>query len=170
LNIDVAQVKRMADAFALECFAPVRLPLLANRLTRIMGQACRPLGLSTPGWRIMALLGQEDAIPLRELQIRSGIDKARLSRVTSQLCARGYVEQQAVAGDRRRLILQLTRRGEEVCQDLKRVMLDVQKTLLASVGSEEYKVFERVLDRLESQIRAAESSAGDPTAAADCIA
>jgi hypothetical protein len=103
----------MADAFALDRFLPLRLPLLANRLTRMIGRACRPLGLSAPGWRVMALLGEEEALPIREVLARSGIDKARLSRVTSQLCAQGYIELKAAAGDRRRLILELTPRGKD---------------------------------------------------------
>lgn len=38
----------MADAFALERFLPLRLPLLANRLTRMMARAYRSLGHSAP--------------------------------------------------------------------------------------------------------------------------
>lgn len=149
----------MADALALDRFLPLRVPLLANRLTRLIGRACRPLGLSAPGWRVMALLGQKDALPLREVLARSGIDKARLSRVTSQLCAQGYIELQAAAGDRRRLILKLTPRGKEICRDLIRVLVDLQAMLLRSIASDEYEVFERVLDSVESQIKADGSSA-----------
>jgi MarR family transcriptional regulator, organic hydroperoxide resistance regulator len=170
--IDVAlKVERMADAFALDCFLPLRLPLLANRLTLMMGRACRPLGLSAPGWRVMALLGQKDALPLREVLARSAIDKARLSRVTRRLCAQGYIEQRAIAGDRRRLTIHLTPRGQEVCRELMRVMRDLQTMLSTSIGSEEYDVFERVLDSIESQIKAAESGAQKAIApaAADCV-
>lgn len=159
----------MADAVALDRFPPLRLPLLANRLTRMMGRACRPLGLSAPGWRVIALLGQTGALPLREVLARSGIDKARLSRVTSRLCAQGYIEPQAIAGDRRRLILQLTPRGKEVHRDLIRVLIDLQTMLSRDIGSEEYRVFERVLDSFESQIKAAESTPDAVgLAAADC--
>lgn len=154
------------DAFVLECFLPARLPLLANRLTRMMSQACRPLGLSAPGWRVMALLGQKDAIPLREMLARSAIDKARLSHATSKLSAKGYIEQRAFAGDRRRLVLHLTPRGKEVCRDLLQLMLDLQGMLSRRVGSEDYKAFERVLGILESQITVAESSTRKGAAAA----
>lgn len=162
----------MAHAFALDRFPPSRLPLLASRLTRMMGRACRPLGLSAPGWRIMALLSQKDAIPLREVAARSAIGKARLSRVTRALCAQGYIEQRSVARDRRRVILHLTPRGKEVCRDLVAVMLDLQTRLLGRIGNEDYKVFERVLDTVESQIKAAEAAARHPSvpAAADGIA
>ena len=163
-------MERVVDAFALVRFPPLRLPLLANRLTRMMGRACRPLGLSAPGWRVIALLGQTDALALRDVQAQSGIDKARLSRVTSQLCAQGYIEPQAAAGDRRRLSLTLTPRGREVHRHLMRLLMDLQTTLLREVGSEEYRVFEQVLDSVEAQIKAAESAAADSSApaAADC--
>jgi DNA-binding MarR family transcriptional regulator len=159
----------MVDAFALDRFPPLRLPLLANRLTRMMGRACRPLGLSAPGWRVVALLGQPHAVPLREVLAQSGIDKARLSRVTTQLCAQGYIELQAAAGDRRRLSLELTPRGREVHRDLMRLLIDLQTMLLRDIGSEEYQVFERVLDSFESQIKSAEPDTSPP-AAADCRA
>jgi hypothetical protein len=50
----------MAHALALDRIPPSRLPLLTSRLTRMMGRACRRL--SAPGWQIMALLSEEDAI------------------------------------------------------------------------------------------------------------
>jgi DNA-binding MarR family transcriptional regulator len=154
----------MADPFALEGFLPFRLPLVANRLTRMMERACRPLGLSAPGWRIMALLGQTGAIPLREILARSAMDKVRISRAARQLRAQGYIEHQTVADDRRRVILQLTPRGKEVCRDLTRAVLDLQTMFVRIVGSEEYKLFEQMLDRFESQVKTAESSACNPIA------
>ncbi|HWG79073.1 MAG TPA: MarR family winged helix-turn-helix transcriptional regulator [Stellaceae bacterium] len=161
---------RRVEAFALDRFAPLRLPLLANRLTRMMGRACRPLGLSAPAWRVIALLGETGALPIRQVRARSGIDKARLSRVTSQLCAQGFVELQATAGDRRQLSLVLTPRGREVRRDLMRLLIDLQRMLLRDIGSEEYQVFERVLDSLESKIKAPEFAGTDTIApaAADC--
>jgi DNA-binding MarR family transcriptional regulator len=151
----------MVDAVALDRFPPLRLALLANRLTRMMGRACRPLGLSAPGWRVIVLLGQTDSLPLRELLARSGIDKARLSRVTTRLCGQGYIEPQATAGDRRRLSLELTPRGRKLHRELMQLLTNVQAMLLRDIGSEEYQVFERVLDSLESQSKAAESAAPD---------
>jgi DNA-binding MarR family transcriptional regulator len=160
----------MVDGFALHRFAPLRLPLLANRLTRMMGRACRPLGLSAPGWRVIVLLGQTDAVPLREVLAQSGIDKARLSRVTTQLCAQGLIDLHAAAGDRRRLSLALTPRGNKVRRDLMRLLTDLQTMLLRDIGGEEYRVFERVLDSVEAQVKAAETAAPDAitSAAADC--
>ena len=78
------------------------------------------------------------------------MDKVRLTRVTRRLRAQGYIEQRNVPDDRRQVILALTPRGKEICRDLKRVMLDLHATLVGMVGSEEYKTFERVLDRFES--------------------
>ena len=144
-------VNNLADAYAPECFLPLRLPLLASRLTGMMTRACRSLGLSLPGSRIVALLGQKESVPRRELLARCGMDKVRLSRVTRRLRAQGYIEQRNVPDDRRQVILALTPRGKEICRDLKRVMLDLHATLVGMVGSEEYKAFERVLDRFESE-------------------
>ena len=157
----------MIDGFALDRFPPLRLPLLANGLTRMMGRACRPLGLSAPAWRVIALLGPTDALPLRQVLAQSGIDKARLSRVTSQLCAQGYIELRETAGDRRRLSLELTLRGKEIRQELMRRLADLQATLFRDIGSDEYQVFERVLDGLESRIKAVESAVPDTDAQAD---
>ena len=153
----------MADVPALERLLTLRLPLVANRLTRMMARACRSFGLSAPGWRIVVLLGQRGAMPLREIIVACGLDKVRLSRVTRQLLAQGYLEQRSVVDDRRQVMVELTPRGKEVCRDLMRVMLDLQATLLGSIGDEEYKIFERVLGRLESQAKAAASSARDTT-------
>jgi DNA-binding MarR family transcriptional regulator len=104
------------------------------------------------------------------VQAQSGIDKARLSRATTQLCAQGYIELHATAGDRRRLSLELTPRGREVHRDLMRLLIDLQTMLLRDIGSDEYQVFERVLDSFESQLKAAEAAEPDRNApaAADC--
>jgi DNA-binding MarR family transcriptional regulator len=160
----------MAHAFALEGFLPFRLPLVASRLTRIMERTCRPFGLSAPGWRIMALLGQTGAVPLREILNRSEMDKVRVSRAARQLRAQGYIEHQTVADDRRRVILQLTPRGKEVCRDLMRAVLDLQTMFVRIVGSEEYKLLEQMLDRFESQVKAAESPARKPIASVATLA
>src|SRR5689334_1768917 len=129
----------MVDVVALDRFPPLRLALLGNRFTRMMRRACRPLGLSGPGWRVIALLSQTGALPLRQVSAQSGIDKARLSRVISQLCAQGYIELQATAGNRRRLTLELTPRGKEVHRELMRLLTDLQTMLLRNIGSEEYQ-------------------------------
>ena len=158
----------MVDVVALERFAPLRLALLGNRLTRMMRRACHPLGLSGPGWRVIALLGQTGALPLSQVLARSRIDKARLSRITSQLCAQGYIELQTPADDRRRISLVLTPRGKEVHRELMRLLTDLQTMLLRNIGSDEYQAFGRVVDSLESQIKAAESApVAVGTAAAD---
>jgi DNA-binding MarR family transcriptional regulator len=130
----------------------------------MMERACRPFGLSAPGWRIMALLGQTGAIPLREILTRSAMDKVRVSRAARRLRAQGYIEHVTVEDDRRRVILHLTPRGEEVCRELMRAVLDLQTMFVRIVGSEEYKLFEQLLDRFESQSKTAESPVRSPIA------
>jgi DNA-binding MarR family transcriptional regulator len=87
------------------------------------------------------------------------MDKVRVSRAARQLRVQGYIEQRMAEDDRRQVILQLTPRGKEVCRDLTRAVRDLQTTLFGSVGSDEYEVFERVLNTFESHAKMAESSA-----------
>ena len=140
----------MDDAFALEQFLPFRIAILGNRLTRMMARTNRSLGLSGPGWRIIALLGQHGAMPLREVMPRVAMDKVRLSRVVRSLHDAGVINRLFVSDDRRRSTLELTEGGQELYRQLAELGLALQLDLLATLAPEERAALDRALGAIET--------------------
>jgi DNA-binding MarR family transcriptional regulator len=68
-------------------------------------------GIPRREWRLLAVLGEAGELQPSELATRAELDRARTSRALAGLQAKGLVERQAVASDRRLARVQLTEQG-----------------------------------------------------------
>ncbi len=88
-----------------------KLVLLGNLLLRSASARYRDrLGLRNEEWRILALLGSEERLPLTELARRAGLRKSQLSRGAAQLLRKDLLHRIASSADAREARLHLTRR------------------------------------------------------------
>ncbi len=140
------------ELFMLERFLPFRLSRLAGRLTdRMAAECCRPFGLSLPEWRVLALLGQHGSLPGSGIMAWALLDKARMSRAVNCLVDLGYIKRRLMLGERRRLMLELTRSGRQVYEQAVPLALALQERLLSAVADDERAIFWQALLKLEAQ-------------------
>lgn len=133
----------------LERFLPYRLSVLSNTISQaISGAYARRYGLSTPEWRIIAVLGRFPMSSARQVAERTAMDKVAVSRAVARLRAAGLVKHQLAPQDRRRSMLALTARGQAVLAEVAPLTLAYEQRLLAILSASERRSLEQMLERL----------------------
>ncbi|WP_370630752.1 MarR family winged helix-turn-helix transcriptional regulator [Maritimibacter sp. DP1N21-5] len=106
-------------AFKLDDFLPYQLAVLARAVSAGFSRHYRErYGITVAEWRVVAHLSQEDAVSVREITVRVGLDKPKVSRAASRLEAAGYVTKVTNELDRRLVALSLTDKGRDMVETL----------------------------------------------------
>jgi DNA-binding MarR family transcriptional regulator len=79
------------------------------------------LGLNFAKWRTLLFIWRLEACTLTDLSAISGVDRTTLSRARDRLVRDGLVNRAAAPGDRRRIQLSLTGKGQAAFEDSFRV-------------------------------------------------
>src|SRR4028119_1905650 len=86
----------------LERFLPYRLNVLASLTSQALAQIyAERFGLTIPGWRVVATLGQYGTRTARDIATHAVMHKSTVSRAVSALEGRGLVARRPNRGDRR---------------------------------------------------------------------
>ncbi len=126
----------MSD-FVLEDFLPYQLAVAADRVSRDFARAYQErFGISIPEWRVLAHLSQSDAVSVREIHARVGMDKSKVSRAASRLESAGYVTKRTNAEDRRLVELSLTATGRAMMEELAPLAKAYEAAVMAELGAE----------------------------------
>jgi DNA-binding MarR family transcriptional regulator len=145
----------MNETNALERYLPIRLTVLAQRLTRLVAQAYSPkFGLTAPEWRTLAVLGQHGAMPMSDVIERTGMDKVRVSRAVSRMLDSGLIMRHVDGEDRRRGILAMSQKGKSLYRQIVPLALAVEAQLLAEFTPKERATLQRLFAKLERRTAA----------------
>jgi DNA-binding MarR family transcriptional regulator len=87
------------------------------------------------GGYVLAAIAQPEAA-LREVIARLGASKQTAGQLVDALAARGYLQRDVDAGDRRRATIRLTPRGQDAVAVIRAAVERVDDTLIAAVGAE----------------------------------
>ena len=148
--------------FNLDNFLPYQLSELSRRVSAGFSRHYRDrYGISVAEWRVMAHLSQQEAVSVREIHRRVGMDKPKVSRAATRLEAAGYITKVVNPHDRRLVELSLTRQGRDLIETLAPIASDYQARLLAALG-ERAEDFVATVGVLAGQFEADES--GDKNA------
>ena len=121
--------------FNLDDFLPYQISELSRRVSAGFSRHYRErYGISVAEWRVMAHLSQQEAVSVREIHRRVGMDKPKVSRAASRLEAAGYVTKVVNPADRRLVELSLTGRGQDLIATLAPIAADYQAWLIAALG------------------------------------
>ena len=144
-----AYVADSADDIPLQRFVTYRLNELSNRLNR---QADRffseNFDLPLTQWRILANLRIDNEISVRDLVILTQMDKGLISRAVAKLVKRGLVKSQPDPRDGRLLLLSRTEEGEQLANTIFPRSRFRQVNLRNCLTQEEFRAFDRALDKL----------------------
>lgn len=141
--------------FNLDDFLPYQLAELSRRVSAGFSSRYRErFGISVAEWRLMAHLSQQEAVSVREIHRRVGMDKPKVSRAATRLEAAGYITKVVNSHDRRLVELSLTQKGEDLIETLAPIASDYQARLVAALGdqAEHFIATVRVLaDQIEAE-------------------
>lgn len=131
-------------------FLPYRLSVLSNRISRAIADSYEArFQLSLPEWRVMAVLAETPEIAARDVARRTAMDKVAVSRAVGRLIASGRVERHRAEDDKRRSVLALSDRGQQVYAKVAPLALAYEDRLLAGLSAEERALLTGLLDRLD---------------------
>src|SRR5215207_9300394 len=99
----------------LERFLPYRLNVLASLTSQALAQIYEErFGLTIPGWRVVATLGQYGGRTARDIAAHGVMHKSTVSRAVSALEQRGLIQRRPNQSDRREEWLALTQEGRSI--------------------------------------------------------
>ncbi len=138
----------------LERFLPYRLNVLASLTSQALAQIYRErFGLTIPGWRVVATLGQYGVRTARDIAVHAVMHKSTVSRAVSQLEARGILRRGANPDDRREERLELTAAGQEVYRAVAPEALAFEARLLSVLSPAEQSCLALLIDKLDRHSR-----------------
>ena len=133
----------------LENFMPYRLSIASNAVSdRIAAQYQTRFGLKIPEWRLMAVLGQGQALNQSALVAATRMDKVTVSRAAAALARRNLVSRAASASDGRSHLLALTDDGRTLYEEISATALVMEQASLACLTLHERNALTSILRRL----------------------
>lgn len=138
--------------FSLERRLAYRFSMLSALNVRCVGSVyTKKFGLSTAGWRIMAIIGRYEPIFPGVAAQRSTMDADKVTRAVDRLVEMGYVIRNTDAADRRRVILCLTSRGRAVYEEVEELHQDMDAQWRVVLSKEENAVLDGFMEKLEAR-------------------
>ncbi len=148
-----------SDVFSLEEFLPYRLSILSNTVSGTIAKVyAAKFDMNIPQWRVMAVLAEYPGISADEVCVKTEIDKATISRAVATLLKRGNLERKFAAEDRRRSILQLSRKGRRVYDEVIPLARDYERRLLSVFNKQERTALGGLLNKLMGQARSLQTA------------
>lgn len=144
----------------LEDFLPYQLSIASNAVSgRIAELYQARFDLKVSEWRIMAVLGEAEALTQRELAARTLMDKVAVNRACKVLEDRGLIERRPNEDDGRSHHVALSGEGQGIYAQIMPLARDVEQQLLEPFSDQEREVLRDLLARLRDasgKIEAAE--------------
>jgi DNA-binding MarR family transcriptional regulator len=138
----------------LERFLPYRLNVLASLTSQALAQIYEErFGLTIPGWRVVATLGQYGVRTARDIAAHGVMHKSTVSRAVSQLEARGLVRRRPNRDDRRQELLELTAPGRAVYEAVAPEALAFEARLIGVLAPAEQSALVALVDKLDRHAR-----------------
>ncbi len=104
-------------------------------------------GLTEQQWRVLRVLDEFGPMDATRLSREAGLMASSLTRIVQSMVTDGLVTRESSTTDRRRQIIGIATRGQEVLADNRDAALAIAEDLRDSLGEQD---FERLLDLLES--------------------
>jgi DNA-binding MarR family transcriptional regulator len=141
--------------FSLRGFLPYQLAVLADYTsTRFAEVYSEKFGLSIPEWRVLATVGERAMLRAKDIEAERHLHKTVVSRAIGKLRARGLVEIENNAEDRRESFLLLTANGRKLYSKIIPLARVYSDEILASLSTAERAGLERGLERMMQRLDA----------------
>lgn len=136
-------------AVRLNEFLPFQLAVVANKVSQKVAKIIEEeFKLHIPEWRILATLLYHSPVSSQILVQRTAMDPARVSRAQTRLTDLGLIDVQQDPGDKRRVLIMLTKRGSEIVSETLPRAIEAEQEIFGSLTDAERANLEATLEKL----------------------
>ncbi|WP_405488529.1 MarR family winged helix-turn-helix transcriptional regulator [Nocardia sp. NBC_00511] len=107
--------------------------------------------LTADQWCMLTNLSAEIGITMSELAARAQLPPSSATRHADHLAERGLIFRIAAADDRRRILIGLSRRGEELVEEVRAEEVRAESELRRRLGGADYLDLVRLLERVAQE-------------------
>jgi DNA-binding MarR family transcriptional regulator len=138
--------------YSIEDWLPYRL----WRLSRAAGDKLevyysKAFGLDGSDWRTLAILANYAPISAKALAQTLDINQVQMTRALTKLQDLGLLSRRTDKGDKRKVVLQLNRKGNEIYQKIAPRAQVLEDQIFSNFSGKDRKQFLKLLGRLEQQ-------------------
>mgnify|MGYP000005465265 CR=1 FL=1 len=136
-------------------FLPYRLNHLAETVSRSFSRIyAEKYGIGIPEWRVIATLGEYDAMTARDISQATSMHKTKVSRAVAALEKLALVQRVRNPEDQREQVLRLSPEGEAVYADIVPQALAYSARLENALTAEQKALLNDLFDRLHKAAEA----------------
>jgi len=134
---------------------------LSARFSAHLSRMVRPAGLNEVGFRTMMMLfaNAETGMHASQLSEAAGETRANMTRICDDLARKGLLRRRAGTSDRRRVVVEITRKGVALIERLLPKMWNELDLGMRALSARDKLDLERLLKKLSAALDAKEQSA-----------
>jgi DNA-binding MarR family transcriptional regulator len=135
-------------AFHLESHVFFLFTQIFGRRNRQLTEALKPLAISIPQWRVLAVLHERPGLTMNQLADLATVDRTTLTRALDAMVRRRLVERRADTRDRRSVRLHLTETGNAAFFQVLPRVVEQNERAMAGFTEAEGAVLRSMLHRM----------------------
>lgn len=105
-------------------------------------------GLNVVGWRVMAVLGSEASLSAKQVAEQTAMDPVQVTRTINHLASLSLLSRRVDKDDRRRVVLNLSKKGWDVYNEIVPVARGIERALLAEFSPQERQQLQELSGKL----------------------
>lgn len=145
----------VGESLRLPSYLPYRLSVASNKASGLIAKAYQArFGLTIWEWRVIAVLGEGQALTAQAICEATAMDKVTVSRAIRALDERGLVIRKRNTDDRRASDVSLTADGQGIYAEVSPLALTYEQALLEGFSTDERAQLMTLLEKLEHQLDA----------------
>lgn len=130
-------------------FLPYQLSIASNAVSQLIATEYEArFGLRIQEWRVVAVIGDREAMTQRQLVTQTRMDKVSVNRAVRRLVERELLDRVPLPGDGRSHRLALTKAGRALYEDVVPHALDIERQVLKPLSRTEREHLWHLLERL----------------------
>lgn len=134
-------------------FVPYRMVNLAANMSLALSKIYKKeFDLNIAQWRVLAQLGEQQALYAKDIGEVTAMDKSKVSRAVKNLEEKGYINRQTDKKDNRAAYLSLTPTGKSLYKRIVPKALEWERQLMLALDSGECDAFVQSLTKLDKRV------------------
>jgi DNA-binding MarR family transcriptional regulator len=147
--MNVEEIIKTDKKLALPVKTIIHFALISNKIREAFACALKPFDMSEQQFNVLRILRGQNQKPanLSTINERMVTKMSNTTRLVDKLIAKGYVDREVCAENRRKVEITITKKGMDMLSKLDKVMELTEKELLQDFNNKELQTLNFLLDK-----------------------